>query len=76
MTFSFTSPFRDAMMRWIGYIILTRMPEDGLKEAVTCLKDILQYTIEDRYYSSVEPTIVHTTPGTINSVSERQDLIL
>jgi len=62
--------------RLLGCAMIAVMPEEGIEEALQCLKDILEFWHHpaQRMLPST-PTIHHTTAKVL-SISERPDLII
>lgn len=64
----------DALKRWLGCVILSLMPEEGLEEALLSLKDILEFRSYTKPHT--KPRISHHTTGKVVSKSQRPDLVV
>ncbi len=64
----------DALKRLIGCAILGIMPEEGIDEALTSLKDILDFRTSYRMLPGAVES--RQTTGRIVSTSQRPDLVI
>ncbi len=66
----------DILRRFIGHLILANMPEEGIDETLTTLKDIFEFNVEKINYQLPEPFVVRSGSGKVVSVSKAPDLII
>lgn len=66
----------EARKRFLGCMIFSLMPPQGIDEALTTLVEILEYHIENAQYSLPEPEITHRGTGKITGISSRPDLVI
>jgi predicted RNase H-like HicB family nuclease len=56
--------------------LVSIIPAEGIDEALTSLKEILEYHLENVRYKLPEPEIAHRGTGKISEISERPDLVI
>ena len=66
----------EAIKRLLGCVLVSIIPAEGIDEALTSLKEILEYHLENVRYKLPEPEITHRGTGKISGISERPDLII
>lgn len=66
----------DYLKRFLGFALLVNMPGDGLLEALTSLKEIWEFYLENLQYRLPEPDVIRTGIATVATVSESPDLVI
>ena len=65
-----------ALKRVIGCLMIVMMPKEGLKEALTSLKDMLEFYTEVPTLSLPSKPSTHQVTGTVASATRRPDLVV
>ena len=65
-----------ALLRLVGHVIIALMPEEGLEETLTSLKENFEYYTENTRYKLLPPVESWRGIGNIVSTSTRPDLII
>ena len=68
--------WRDIFKRLVGLTLVALMPEEGLDEVLTSLKDIYEFNVDNVRYRRLELPIMTMGVGTVSSLSESPDLII
>jgi hypothetical protein len=76
LSFTFGGEGADALLRLIGCVIITLMPEEGLEETLTSLKEIFEFHVESAHYKPLLPVTSRRGIGNIVSTSGRPDLVI
>ncbi len=66
----------NAVKRLLGCYMLGVMPDEGINEALSTLKDMFQYYSHPAYPALATPVTAHRITGKVLSVSKRPDLII
>ncbi len=75
VTVSVSGPYDSVVVRCLGYIVVSLIPEKGLAEAVRCLRDIWQFHTEEEPLSSL-PSLPHKISPRVERKEKRADLVL
>ena len=76
VSFSAEGRREDILKRLIGWALVFRMPEDGLAETLSSLKDIFEFYMERTRYQLPEPPVVRTGNATVVGVSRYPDAVV
>lgn len=76
LSFKFEGEGGEALLRLLGCVIVTMMPEEGLEEALTSLKDIFEFHVESAHYESLPTVTSRRGIGNVVNTSMRPDLVI
>ena len=65
-----------ALKRFLGCWAIQVMPEEGIDEVLTLLKDVLEFHRQAIFFGLPEPQPVRRVTGRAISISERPDIVL
>lgn len=66
----------NAVKRAMGCVIMFAMPEEGVEEAISTLRDIYQFSTEATALALPAPTRRQRLPGKVVAKSERPALVI
>lgn len=67
---------REIIKRFLGHILISQMPPEGIDEALVSLREILEYHRGNAFYKLSEPEIIRRGTGKVTEASERPDLVI
>jgi hypothetical protein len=67
---------RRSVKRLLGYAMIFFMPEEGVDEALTSLRDILEFSYESPRGMLPPPAVMRRHVGKIVRTSQRPDLVI
>lgn len=74
--FSMEGVGEEAVRRWFGCLVMAAMPDAGVDEALSYLRDAYVFHCESLDYALPEPHPRDETPGMVLSPEERPGLVI
>ena len=65
-----------AFQRIVSCLLISLMPDDGIEESLSTLKDIFRFQLENIQYRLLEQPTIYKSSGKVVKMSEREELVI